>query len=188
MKLERFYHSMRLLLCRKAEKRAAYLKKHNVLGAIGDNCRWGPWLLPLYPKLIKLHDNVVVHKTAHLVPHDVINRFLKRAYPNMDFGHWEKVGCIEIMDNVYISAYSTIMPNVRINKNSIISSGSVVTSDIPENSLASGNPAKPTGRFDMFVALRRMSKGQTFVFKNQEMTEEIAEAEWSKFYKKHDSK
>jgi acetyltransferase-like isoleucine patch superfamily enzyme len=187
MRIERLYHSVRLLLCRTADKRAAYLKKHDILGAIGENCRWGPWLLPLYPKLIKLHNNVIVHKTAHIVPHDVINRFLKTAYPDYDFGHWEKVGCIEIMDNVYISAYCTIMSNVRINQNCIISSGSVVTSDIPENSLASGNPAKPTGRFDMFVALRKMSKGQTVKFKNQELSDEMAEAEWTKFYNKHNS-
>ena len=187
MRRERLYHSIRLLLCRTADKREAYLKKHDILGAIGENCRWGPWLLPLYPKLIKLHNNVIVHKTAHIVPHDVINRFLKTAYPDSDFGHWEKVGCIEIMDNVYISAYCTIMSNVRINQNCIISSGSVVTSDIPENSLASGNPAKPTGRFDMFVALRKMSKGQTVKFKNQELSDEMAEAEWTKFYNKHNS-
>ena len=79
------------------------------------------------------------------------------------------------------------MSNVRINQNCIISSGSVVTSDIPENSLASGNPAKPTGRFDMFVALRKMSKGQTVKFKNQELSDEMAEAEWTKFYNKHNS-
>ena len=25
-----------------------------ILGAIGDNCKWGPWLVPLYPELIRL--------------------------------------------------------------------------------------------------------------------------------------
>lgn len=186
MRSNRLYHSIRLLLCRTADKRAAYLKKHDILGAIGENCKWGPWLLPIYPKLIKLHNNVVVHKTAHIVPHDVINLFLGKAYPDIDFGHWEKIGCIEIMDNVYISAYCTINANVRINKNCIISAGSVVASDIPENSLASGNPAKPTGRFDMFVALRRMSKGQNVKFKNQELSDELVKAEWERFAKRHD--
>ncbi len=188
MRAQRLYHSVRMLLCRSAAKRAAYLKKHQLLGGIGENCKWGPWLLPLYPELIRLHDNVVVHKTAKLVPHDMLNSFLKRANPDADFGHWEKLGCIEIMDNVYIAMNVVVMPNVRINKNCIISAGSVVTSDVPENSLASGIPAKPTGRFDMFVALRRMGKGQAVKFTNQALEKEIAQAEWKRFDLRHEER
>ena len=185
MKADRLYHSIRLMLCRTARKRAEYLKKHDVLGAIGENCVWGPRLLPLYPKMIRLHNNVRVHPTAKLVPHDMLNGFLSNCDPNSDFGYREKLGCIELMDNVYISMNVTIMPNVRINKNCIISAGSVVTSDIPKNSIASGIPAKPTGRFDMFMALRKMGKGQTVKFKNQELPDEIVQAEWDRFLKRH---
>lgn len=180
----RLYHSLRLLLCRTATKRAQYLKKHDILGGIGDNCKWGPWRLPIYPKLVKLHNNVIVHKNARIAPHDVINRFLQDVFPNDDFGHWEKIGCIEIMDNVYISNRVTIMMNVRINNNCIISAGSVVTSDIPENSIASGIPAKPVGRFDMFAALRKMSKSQTVVFDNQNLPISICCSEWERFEKR----
>lgn len=186
MKLARLYHSIRLLLCRSPRKRAEYLKKHNILGAIGDNCRWGPWKLPPYPKLIKLHNNVFVHRYAHMAPHDVLNRFFYTVLPDDDFGHWEKLGCIELMDNVYISTRVIIMMNVRINRNCIIAAGSVVTSDIPENSIASGVPAKPIGRFDMFVALRRMSKAQAVKFKNQELSDELTKSQWDQFNKKHD--
>lgn len=188
MRLERMYHSVRLLMCRTARQRATYLKKHDILGGIGENCKWGPWLLPLYPKMIRLHDNVIVHKTAKLVPHDMLNSFLGTCHPNVDFGYRERVGCIELMDNVYIAMNVTVMPNVRINKNCIISAGSVVASDIPENSLASGIPAKPTGRFDMFVALRKMTKGQAVKFKNQELPDEIAKAEWERFDQRHKDK
>lgn len=186
MRADRFYHSIRLLLCRSPRKRANYLKEHNLLGAIGENCMWGPWLLPLYPKMIRLHDNVHVHKTARIVTHDMLNRFLSLCDPESDFGFREKLGCIELMDNVYIAMNVTIMPNVRVNKNCIISAGSVVTSDIPENSMASGIPAKPTGRFDMFMALRKMGRGQTVEFKNQELPDELAEAEWERFLRRHD--
>lgn len=187
MRAERMYHSARLLMCRTARKRAEYLKKHELLGGIGENCKWGPWMLPLYSKMIRLHDNVVVHKTAKLVPHDMLNSFLSACDPKADFGHRERLGCIELMDNVYIAMNVTVMPNVRINKNCIISAGSVVASDIPENSIASGVPAKPTGRFDMFVALRKMTRGQAVKFKNQELPDEIAAAEWERFEKKHNN-
>jgi len=116
----------------------------------------------------------------------MLNRFLKTCAPEADFGYKEKIGCIELMDNVYLSMNVTVMPNVRINQNCIISAGSVVTSDIPENSIASGSPAKPTGRFDMFMALRKMGKNQTVEFKNQELPDELAKAEWERFLKRHD--
>ena len=186
MRAKRLYHSIRLLLCRTAIKRAAYLKKHNILGAMGDNCRWGPWRLPLYPKLIRLHNNVSVHKNARIVTHDMLNNHLKRVYPDKDFGSKERVGCIELMDNVYIASQVYIIRDVRINKNCIITAHSVVTSDIPENTIAAGNPAKPIGKFELFVALRSMSKGQSEQFMNQELPDEVAEVIWEKFYKKRD--
>ncbi len=183
----RLYHSLRLLLIKSKAKRADYLKKHHILGAIGDNCMWGPWLLPVYPKLIKLHNNVFVHKDAILVPHDFLNRFLEAVYPDSDFGHKEKIGCIELMDNVYIATNVLIMANVRINNNCIISAGSVVSSDIPPNTIASGIPAKPIGSFEMFAALRKMSRKQTPVFRNQHLPIEIVQLEWEKFEKIHKS-
>ena len=87
------------------------------------------------------------------------------------------------MDNVYVSANVQILADVRINKNCIISAGSVVTSDIPENSIASGVPAKPVGRFDMFVALRKMTKNQRVNFKKQMLPDDLAEKEWERFEK-----
>ena len=183
MKTKRFIHSIALKFLRNGWKRAAYLKKHHILGGIGENCYFGPTKVPLYPELIKLHNNVIVHRRASLVPHDMVNSFLKRAVPGEDFGHNERLGCIEIMDNVYIATGAKIQPNVRINKNCIISAGSVVSRDIPENSVVAGNPAKVIGRFDMFVASRLMNKDHTYHFKNQLLPPEVAAAEWDLFMK-----
>ena len=183
MKAKRFIHSIALKFLRSGWKRAAYLKKHHILGGIGENCYFGPTKVPLYPELIKLHNNVIVHRRALFVPHDMVNSFLKRVVPGEDFGHNERLGCIEIMDNVYIATTSRIQPNVRINKNCIISAGSVVSRDIPENSVVAGNPAKVIGRFDMFVASRLMNKAHTYHFKNQLLPSEVAAAEWDLFMK-----
>lgn len=187
MKPARLYHSIRLLLCRNSRKRAKYLKDHKVLAGIGENCHWGPTLLPLYPELIKLHDNVTIHKTVKLMPHDVLNGFLMRSKPGMDLGPYERLGCIEIMDNVYLGIDCRIMPDVKINRNCVVSAGSVVTSDIPENSVVAGNPAKVIGRFDMYMAMRGMSKGQSVQFKNQKLPPELAEEQWKIFEKKREN-
>lgn len=52
-----------------------------------------------------------------------------------------KCASVRIMQNVFIGSNSKIMKGVTIGKNSIIGNGSIVTGDIPENVIASGNPA-----------------------------------------------
>lgn len=49
---------------------------------------------------------------------------------------------ITIGNDVWIGGGSIINPGVRIGNNVVIGSGSVVTKDIPDNSIAAGNPAK----------------------------------------------
>ena len=52
------------------------------------------------------------------------------------------VGDIVVGDNVYFGLRSMIMPGVTIGDNVIIGAGSIVTKDIPSNSVAVGVPAK----------------------------------------------
>lgn len=51
-------------------------------------------------------------------------------------------GPVIIEDNVWIGEGVAIMPNVRIGRNAIIGANSVVTKDVPENSVVGGNPAR----------------------------------------------
>ena len=49
---------------------------------------------------------------------------------------------VNIKDGVWVGANTTILPGVTIGENSVIGAGSVVTKDIPPNSLAMGVPCK----------------------------------------------
>ena len=49
---------------------------------------------------------------------------------------------VTIGNNVWIGAGSIILPGVTIGDNSVIGAGSVVTKDIPENTVAVGNPCR----------------------------------------------
>lgn len=55
---------------------------------------------------------------------------------------------IVIEDNVWIGGGVQIVPGVTIGKNSVIGTGSVVTKDIPANSIAVGNPCKVLRKVD----------------------------------------
>ncbi|EOL46525.1 sugar O-acetyltransferase [Enterococcus caccae] len=49
---------------------------------------------------------------------------------------------VTIEDNCWIGASATVCPGVTIGENSVIGAGSVVTKDIPKNSVAVGNPCR----------------------------------------------
>lgn len=49
---------------------------------------------------------------------------------------------IRIGDNVWVGAGAIVLPGCRIGNNSVIAAGSVVCSDIPDNCMAAGVPAK----------------------------------------------
>ncbi len=185
MQFKRYYHSFRLLFIRTERARADYLRKHRVFREIGENCKWGSRVCPLYPELIILHNNVCVHKNAHLLNHDMINLFLSHYSSKDNFGNLENLGPIEIEDNVYIAMDAIIMPNVKIGKNSIISAGSVVINDIPENSVVSGNPAKIVGRFDSYVAFRKIFASHYPNFTTGHLPNDVIDLAWENFAKLH---
>lgn len=49
---------------------------------------------------------------------------------------------VHIKKNAWLGACVTIMPGVTIGENAVIAGGSVVTKDVPDNTVVGGNPAK----------------------------------------------
>ena len=70
---------------------------------------------------------------------------------------------VRIGNNCWIGAASTICPGVTIGENSVIGAGSVVTRDIPANSIAVGNPCR---------VLRSITEqDMKYYYKDQEITQ-----------------
>ena len=83
---------------------------------IGDNCQLAP--------------NVAIYTAGHPI------------YPTTRNSLYEYGKAVTIGDNVWIGGNTVICPGVTIGSNVVIGAGSVVVKDIPDWSLAAGNPCK----------------------------------------------
>lgn len=52
------------------------------------------------------------------------------------------VGTIHIKKNAWIGANATILPGVTIGENAVVAAGAVVSTDVPDNTIVGGIPAK----------------------------------------------
>lgn len=146
---------LRLLTITNGWKRASYLKRKNVFMEMGDGCYYHTRDLPAEPYLIKLHNDVRIAADVRLITHDIASYMINNISKYEEYGKARYyMGTIEIFDHVMIGAGSKILPNVKIGPNVIVAAGSIVTKDIPENSVVAGVPARVIGTFDEFAKKR----------------------------------
>lgn len=153
MNLSRLFQTVRLWMIPGALKRAEYIKKKGIFAEIGNECSYTDRKIPLYAKLIKIGNNVHFASHVTFITHDVTHMMINRMHIQ-DLKVEEKVGCIEIGNNVFVGANSTILYNVRIGSNVIIGANSLVTRDIPDNSVVAGVPAHIVGDFHLYLDKR----------------------------------
>jgi acetyltransferase-like isoleucine patch superfamily enzyme len=56
---------------------------------------------------------------------------------------------IVVRNSASLGSNCTILSNVTIGENAIVGAGSVVTKDVPANTIVAGNPARVIRRIDM---------------------------------------
>lgn len=66
-----------------------------------------------------------------------------------------KVGRVIIGNDVFVGQGAIILPNTHIGNRVVIGAGAVVSRDIPDNSIAVGNPIQIVGTYDDFVERHR---------------------------------
>lgn len=93
------------------------------------------------PYLISIEDDVAVASDVKFITHD-ISCFRMAKFLGIDRSKVDKVGGIVLKENCFIGAYTILMPNCSVGRNSVIAAGSVVTKHVPDNEVWGGNPAK----------------------------------------------
>lgn len=94
---------------------------------------------PFHCWLVQIGDNVTLAPRVHILAHDASTKLCTG---------YTRIGRVTIGNNVFVGASSIILPGVIIGDNVVIGAGSVITKDIPDNSIAVGNPAKVVKKFD----------------------------------------
>lgn len=100
----------------------------------------GSFINPGFRFLIEIGNDVTLSDVTLLCHDGSTQHVVKKS----------RVGKCIIGNNVFIGYHSIVLPNVRIGNNVIIGAGSVVINDIPDNSIAAGNPCKIIGQYSDF--------------------------------------
>ena len=143
-KIKHYWNRTRLML--NNDYFTEYLRKQGV--KIGEH---STVLYPSYvdgrlPYLVEIGNNVIVSLNVTILTHDA-----STAYA----GDQVKVGRVIIHDHCFIGANSTILCNVKIGPDSIVGAGSVVSRDIPPNTVYAGNPARFVCKTPEFIEKHR---------------------------------
>jgi acetyltransferase-like isoleucine patch superfamily enzyme len=96
---------------------------------VGKNIYIGKYCIidDTFPSLITIQNNVVISFGSTITTHDATSN---------------RIAPVVIKRGAFVGARSIILPGVTINENSIVGAGSVVTRNVPSNTIVGGVPAK----------------------------------------------
>ena len=103
------------------------------------------------PGLITIGDNVSITADVSILTHDFCSSVFRQKYRDYLPGRSKVV----VGNNVYIGQKTIILRGVTIGDNVIIAAGSIVTKDIPSDSVVAGVPARVVCTLDEYYQKRK---------------------------------
>lgn len=187
MRGKRVWYTLRLYSILSAGKRTQYYKKNNIFHSMGENCLIMDRHVPLYAKLISLGNNVRLASNVHFITHDITHSMLNQMktgqFIEKKQKYYEKVGCIDIGNNVFIGSGTYITYNVRIGSNVIIGACSLVNRDIPDNCVVAGVPARIIKSFDDYLKKRNLDEPLVAGIGRESVSLDAEEKMWGRFWR-----
>lgn len=117
-----------------------YLRKKGCI--IGENCVFRNVKTARIditrPSLIEIGNNVDMNHNFQIMSHDWAAGVFRNVYHNI----LPSSGKVKIGNNIYFATDVIVLKGVTIGDNCVIAAGSIITKDIPSNSVAAGVPAK----------------------------------------------
>lgn len=90
------------------------------------------------PSLLEFGNNIYIGGGSKILTHSGDWHVLRNLYHEMIASS----GKVKIEDNVFIGFNVTILKGVTVGSNSIIAAGSIITKDVPPNSVVAGVPGR----------------------------------------------
>lgn len=112
---------------------------------------------PGYNWLISIGENTVIAYGCSILAHDGSLR---------PYTGYTRIAKVNIGSNCFIGLESLVLPGVNIGNNVIIGARSVVTKDIPDNSVAIGNPAVVVSSTHEYIEKHKKRMQTSIIYEN----------------------
>ena len=93
MTRKRLWHTIRMWSMMSSAKRVNYLRKNHIFGELGENVTIMDRKIPLYAKLIRIHNNVRIASNVTFATHD-ITHFVLNKMPDSSGGDTAKLSAV----------------------------------------------------------------------------------------------
>ncbi|OGW48867.1 MAG: acetyltransferase, partial [Nitrospirae bacterium RBG_19FT_COMBO_58_9] len=121
---------------------------------------------PSHCSLISIGNNVTFAPNVRLIAHDASTK---------QFLGFTRIGLIRILDDCFIGDSVIVLAGVTVGQRSIIGAGSIVTRDIPENSVAVGHPARVICTLDEYLSKRNKSARERGILGHEYWSEHLTD-------------
>lgn len=123
--------------------------------ALGERIRWGdPRTLDIdltRPSLVEIGSDTTISTGTTILTHD----FVSNMFLNLHSELINSSGKVTIGRNVYVARNCTFLKGVTVGNNCIVGYGTLVTRDVPADSIVAGNPGRVVGNVHDYYAKRQ---------------------------------